>query len=60
MTNNQSILAEELSGQDIGRCVSFLWSWPHSKVTAIVTGELRELHFDASNTVSESHSGRAC
>ena len=41
------MIAEELSGQHIGRTIGFTWYFPNSYVEAYVKGELREVHHTA-------------
>lgn len=40
------LFAEELHGQHLGREVEFGWHFPHSRVSATVIGELREVSHD--------------
>ncbi|KRD08610.1 hypothetical protein ASE48_08585 [Mycobacterium sp. Root265] len=44
-------IAEELSGQHIGREIQFPWKFPRSAVEANVWGELREVHHDAGDEI---------
>lgn len=42
------MIAEQLSGEHIGQTITFNWEFPTSHVKAKITGELREVHHNAS------------
>ena len=47
------VAAEELSGQDIGRDVTFIWRWMPSKIVVTITAELRQIyHVGGHTTIS--------
>lgn len=45
---HEVLTAAELNGRHIGEDVRFEWCFPVTRVEATVTGELREIHHDAS------------
>lgn len=46
-----TIQADSLSGRYIDRVVRFEWRFPTTKVKAMVTGAIREVHHDGNGTV---------
>lgn len=43
--------AEDLCGKDINEIVRFHWRFPSSRVQALVTGVIREIHHDGQGHV---------
>lgn len=46
-----SLPALHLSGDHIGQVISFRWTMPDGKVSAIVMGELRQIYHTSGDTV---------